>query len=143
MEAQDIAAFETRFMHPDASDLVRQLTGELENFEEIAKCLIPQPGDVPKLRGIDIHGGTLPLNGVVGGDHVIYVDFKERFDVFAARAEVVRRRAPRPGSGTRGRAGPANFVIVAGAGGHVRTDQTARSAGTPHPSPGPGHPVDW
>src|SRR5947207_8944122 len=43
------AAFETRIMHSDVSDLVRQLTGELENFEEIAKCLIPQPGDVPKL----------------------------------------------------------------------------------------------
>ena len=78
-----VAAFETRIMHSDASDLVRHLTGELENFKEIAKYLIPQPGDVPKLRGIDIHGGTLPLNGVVGGDHVIYVDFKERFDLDA------------------------------------------------------------
>ena len=78
-----MAVFETRIMQSDASDLVRQLTGELENFEAIAKCLIPQPWDVPKLRGIDIHGGTLPLNGVVGGDHVIYVDFKERFNLDA------------------------------------------------------------
>jgi serine phosphatase RsbU (regulator of sigma subunit) len=68
-------------MHSDARDLVTQLTGELENFKDIAKYLIPQPGDVPKLRGIDIHGGTIPLNGVVGGDHVIYVDFKERFNL--------------------------------------------------------------
>ena len=52
---------ESRTMTSDASELVRQLTGELDNFEEIAKCLIPQPGDVPKLRRIDIHGGTLPL----------------------------------------------------------------------------------
>ncbi|PYR29604.1 MAG: hypothetical protein DMF92_11290 [Acidobacteria bacterium] len=78
-----MAVFETRIMHSDGSDLVRQLTGELENFEAIAKCLIPQPWDVPKLRGIDIHGGTLPLNGVVGGDHVIYVDFRERFNLDA------------------------------------------------------------
>jgi serine phosphatase RsbU (regulator of sigma subunit) len=70
-------------MYSDLSDLVRQLTGELDNFEEIAKCLIPQPGDLPRLRGIDIHGGTIPLNGLVGGDHIIYVDFKQRFDLDA------------------------------------------------------------
>jgi serine phosphatase RsbU (regulator of sigma subunit) len=70
-------------MTSDPSERVKQLTGELENFEEIATYLIPQPGDVPRLRGIDIHGGTLPLNGVVGGDHVIYVDFKQRFDLDA------------------------------------------------------------
>jgi serine phosphatase RsbU (regulator of sigma subunit) len=70
-------------MDSDRSNLVRQLTGELENFEEIAKYLIPQPGDLPRLRGIDIHGGTIPLNGLVGGDHIIYVDFKQRFDLGA------------------------------------------------------------
>jgi serine phosphatase RsbU (regulator of sigma subunit) len=70
-------------MQSDASNLVRRLTGELENFEEIAKYLLPQPGDLPRLRGIDIHGGTIPLNGLVGGDHIIYVDFKQRFDLDA------------------------------------------------------------
>ena len=70
-------------MYSDTSDLVRRLTGELENFKEIAQYLLPQPGDVPKLRGMDIHGGTRPLNGVVGGDHLIYVDFKQRFDLDA------------------------------------------------------------
>jgi serine phosphatase RsbU (regulator of sigma subunit) len=69
-------------MHSD-NELVKQLTGELANFEEIAKNLIPKPGDLPKLHGIDIYGGTLPLNGVVGGDHLIYVDFKRRFDLDA------------------------------------------------------------
>ncbi len=62
---------------------MRQLTGELANFEEIAKHLIPQPGDLPRLDGIDVYGGTIPLNGVVGGDHLIYVDFKQRFDLEA------------------------------------------------------------
>jgi hypothetical protein len=62
-------------------DLVKQLTGELANFEEIAKYLIPQPGDLPRLQGIDVYGGTIPLNGIVGGDHLIYVDFKQRFDL--------------------------------------------------------------
>jgi len=70
-------------MYSDGNNLVRQLTGELDNFENIARYLIPQPGDVPRLRGIDIHGGTIPLNGLVGGDHIIYVDFKQRFDLDA------------------------------------------------------------
>ena len=70
-------------MNCDGNDLVKRLTGELENFEEIAKYLIPKPGELPRLRGIDIHGGTIPLNGLVGGDHIIYVDFKQRFDLDA------------------------------------------------------------
>jgi serine phosphatase RsbU (regulator of sigma subunit) len=60
---------------------VIQLAHELANFEEIVKHLIPQPGDVPRLHGIDICGGTLAFHGSVGGDHLIYVDFKQRFDL--------------------------------------------------------------
>jgi serine phosphatase RsbU (regulator of sigma subunit) len=67
----------------DADDLLQQLTGELENFEDIAKYLLPQPGELPTLHGIDIYGGTLALQGVVGGDHITYVDFKQRFDLQA------------------------------------------------------------
>jgi serine phosphatase RsbU (regulator of sigma subunit) len=70
-------------MHNDAGKLLQQLTGELENFEDIARYLLPQPEDVPTLHGLDIYGGTLALNGVVGGDHLIYVDFKRRFDLDA------------------------------------------------------------
>ncbi|HEY3044031.1 MAG TPA: PP2C family protein-serine/threonine phosphatase [Vicinamibacterales bacterium] len=67
----------------DISGLLRQLTGELDNFEAIAKYLLPLPGEVPRLHGIDVWGGTLPLTGVVGGDHIIYLDFKQRFDLEA------------------------------------------------------------
>ncbi len=67
----------------DVGKLLKQLTGEIENFEDIARYLLPQPEEVPVLRGIDIYGGTLPLNGIVGGDHLIYVDFKRRFDLDA------------------------------------------------------------
>jgi serine phosphatase RsbU (regulator of sigma subunit) len=67
----------------DANDLLRQLTSELKNFEDIAKYLLPLPGEVPKLHGVDVSGGTLPLTGAVGGDHIIYVDFKQRFDLQA------------------------------------------------------------
>ena len=41
-------------MHSDARDLVTQLSAELENFEEIVTYLIPKPGDVPRLDGIDV-----------------------------------------------------------------------------------------
>jgi serine phosphatase RsbU (regulator of sigma subunit) len=67
----------------DATDRLKYLTGELENFEDIARYLLPQPGEVPKLQGIDLYGGTMPLTGRVGGDHLIYVDFKQRFDLDA------------------------------------------------------------
>src|SRR5713226_1302651 len=80
-------------MHLD-NDRVEQLTGELANFEEIAKYLIPQPGDLPRLKGIDIYGGTMALNGVVGGDHLIYVDFKQRFDLEARIAHAVEAGRP-------------------------------------------------
>jgi serine phosphatase RsbU (regulator of sigma subunit) len=65
------------------SDPIERLLGELKNFQEIAKNIMPAPGEIPTLRGIDVHGGTIPLNGSVGGDHIIYVDFKKRFDLNA------------------------------------------------------------
>lgn len=59
-----------------------QLTDELENFQDIAKYILPRSGEMPRLDGIDVYGATLPLKGV-GGDHIIYVDFKRRYDLDA------------------------------------------------------------
>src|SRR3970040_1842077 len=67
----------------EASDELQRLTRELENFQDIAQQLVPLPGEVPTLRGFDIWGGSLPLSGLVGGDHITYVDFKKRFDLQA------------------------------------------------------------
>ena len=39
-------------------------------------------------------GGTLPLNGSVGGDHLIYVDFKQRFDLDARIARAREEGRP-------------------------------------------------
>jgi serine phosphatase RsbU (regulator of sigma subunit) len=64
-------------------DAIEHLQGELKNFQEIARYIKPLPGEVPSLQGIDVYGGTIPLNGAVGGDHIIYVDFKKRFDLQA------------------------------------------------------------
>ena len=43
--------------------------------------LIPSPGAIPQIPGVDIFGITLPYNGVAGGDLITYVNFQERFDL--------------------------------------------------------------
>ena len=73
----------------DAAEELQRLTRELENFQNIAKYLVPLPGEVPRLEGIDVWGGSLQLNGSVGGDHITYIDFKQRFDL-QARIERAR-----------------------------------------------------
>ena len=65
------------------SDPLALLTGELKNFEDIALYIKSSMEDVPTLAGIDVYGDTVPLNGVGGGDHIIYVDFKKRYDLQA------------------------------------------------------------
>jgi serine phosphatase RsbU (regulator of sigma subunit) len=62
-------------------DPVEHLKSELKNFQEIAKNIMPLPGEIPTLNGIEVYGDTIPLNGTVGGDHIIYVDFKKRYDL--------------------------------------------------------------
>lgn len=54
---------------------------EQENFQRIARAVMPSPGQLPRIRGLDIAGEALPLRGVIGGDHLIYLDFNQRFDL--------------------------------------------------------------
>jgi hypothetical protein len=71
-------------MHPIDSHIegsFQDLSRELRNFEDIARGIMPRPGSVPSLAGIDVSGQILPLNGIAGGDHLIYVDFKKRYDL--------------------------------------------------------------
>jgi len=68
---------------------LEQLTRELENFQDIARYLLPQPGEVPRLDGIDVWGGSQALAGSVGGDHIIYVDFKQRFNLDARLSRAI------------------------------------------------------
>ena len=76
-------AFETEPKMKRNPDPIERLLAELKNFQDIARNIMPAPGEVPSLRGIDVYGGSIPLNGTVGGDHIIYVDFKKRFDLNA------------------------------------------------------------
>jgi serine phosphatase RsbU (regulator of sigma subunit) len=97
------------------------LAEELDNFQEIAKYLNPSPGEIPRLPGVDIHGFTKPLKGILGGDHLIYIDFNGRYDLArriteaerAGRAEVagqLRRNRHRAG------------ILLADVSGHRITD---------------------
>ncbi len=54
---------------------------EIENFNRIFKQVIPTSGEVPELNNIDISGKSFPLNGVLGGDHIIYIDFNKRYNL--------------------------------------------------------------
>ncbi|HET9384100.1 MAG TPA: hypothetical protein VFO67_03055, partial [Gemmatimonadales bacterium] len=74
----------------EAPGELQRLTRELENFQDIARQLVPLPGEVPTLQGFDIWGGSLALAGSIGGDHITYVDFKTRFDL---QARIERARA--------------------------------------------------
>lgn len=76
------------------SDLVKQLRDELDNFWDMARELLPQHGHLPRLEGVDVYGGTIPLNGFGGGDHIIYVDYKQRFDLPARIAAALAADRP-------------------------------------------------
>ncbi len=65
----------------DVDKTLAFLDHELKNFQEIAERLKPSSGDSPILAGIDIYGAEIPYNGIVGGDHIIYVDFNKRYDL--------------------------------------------------------------
>jgi serine phosphatase RsbU (regulator of sigma subunit) len=63
------------------TDRLKFLDDELENFAEIMKVLKPSPGERPHLHGVDINAVSMPLNGTIGGDHLIYLDFEKRYDL--------------------------------------------------------------
>jgi serine phosphatase RsbU (regulator of sigma subunit) len=105
----------------DISEELERLTRELDNFQNIAKYLVPLPGEVPRLSGIDVWGGSLQLNGSVGGDHITYIDFKQRFDLNARieRAREERRHDVADNlEGCRHKAG----IAVIDVAGHQMTD---------------------
>lgn len=96
------------------------LARELENFQQIASSVLPPPGEIPRLAGLDIHGRLLPLNGIVGGDHIIYVDFNARFDLDRRLEKATDPRVREHLEKGRTRAG----LLLADVAGHQVTDAT-------------------
>lgn len=94
---------------------------ELNNFQKIARNIKPSPGEIPSLAGIDIYGESTPLSGEIGGDHLIYVDFNERFDMEARIQEALSKgetQKARKLEATRQKAG----ILLADVSGHSITD---------------------
>jgi len=112
--------FRNEFKHDFKSDSKQDLTQEIKNFQYIASAHMPQPGETPLLAGIDIYGESLPLGDVVGGDHIIYIDFNRRFDldrrISEASTDELKARLAR----NKTRAG----IMLADVSGHQTTDAT-------------------
>ncbi len=101
--------------------LVDKLRTELENFEDIAMRIKPEAGDLPELNGISIAGKSIPLIGKVGGDHLVYLDFRKRYDLDARirqATETKRKDVAKALERNRNRAG----ILVADVAGHRLTD---------------------
>jgi serine phosphatase RsbU (regulator of sigma subunit) len=96
------------------------LARELENFQQIASSVLPPPGEIPRLPGLDIHGRMLPLNGIVGGDHIVYVDFNRRFDLDRRLEKATDPQVRANLAKGRTRAG----LMLADVAGHQITDAT-------------------
>ena len=60
---------------------LRSARAEIGNLQDITCPIIPRPGSIPQIEGIDIYGESIQLNGPLGGDHIIFIDFKKRFDL--------------------------------------------------------------
>lgn len=103
-----------------AHDRIARLEEELSNFRTIMAHVHAIPSEL-SLRNIDIHGATYPLNGELGGDHIVLLDFAQRYDLDLLIAEAGRTgahdRAARLEE-NRHRIG----VLLADASGHSTTD---------------------
>ena len=105
----------------DLQILPKQARAELQNLQEIYAPLAPQRSQIPQMEGIEIFGESIQLNGVLGGDHIIFMDFKKRYDMEErirqaqeAGKETVRKRLQL----TSRKAG----ILLADVSGHSITD---------------------
>lgn len=60
---------------------LEKLEAEMANLESIAIKLEPDEHDIPEVDGLDIYGKSIELNGAIGGDHIIFMDYQKRFDL--------------------------------------------------------------
>lgn len=96
------------------------LQDEMDNLRAILEVLYAVPSDF-SLVNVDICGQCWPMAGAAGGDHLVFVDFKRRFDLDrriqlaerAGRHDVARELAM-----NRDRIG----VLLADVSGHQMTD---------------------
>ncbi len=50
-------------------------------MEKYVSAILPNSGEIPSLKGHDIYGESVQLNRTLGGDHIIFVDYKKRYSL--------------------------------------------------------------
>lgn len=99
---------------------------DIRNLEGYSRSILPEPHEVPRLAGYDIYGETFQLFPNLGGDHIIFVDFKQRFSIdnliretlAGSRSDAEKMRVVENLERTRTKAG----ILVADVSGHDQTD---------------------
>jgi serine phosphatase RsbU (regulator of sigma subunit) len=96
------------------------LEPEMENLRSIFGAVYSYPESF-SLQRIDLYGRSFPLQGELGGDHLIFVDFARRYDLDRRVAEAVAAGLPEVAARlelNRSRVG----VLLADVSGHSITD---------------------
>src|SRR5947199_10488808 len=93
----------------------------MNDYECIVPNILPLPGEIRSLKGIEVYGGTVPLAGAIGGDHLIYEDFKERYDLPARIRQGIAEGKPDVAANLE-RWPPKAGIAVVDASGHPVTD---------------------
>ena len=75
------------------SDSATAFEREMENLRAIMGAVYAHP-ETLSLGRIDIFGRSFPLEGELGGDHLIFVDFARRYDLDRRIAEAVAAGLP-------------------------------------------------
>jgi len=57
-----------------------EYSAELENFTDVVQRIRPRSAGI-QVGDIDIYGDSTFLNGAAGGDHIVYLDFDQRYDL--------------------------------------------------------------
>jgi len=99
---------------------------EIQIFEKHIKAIIPTSGEIPSLNGYDFYGESFQLNEFLGGDHIIYIDFKKRYDIDSLiksasesnKSEIETKEVIRKLEKLKSKSG----ILIADVSGHDKTD---------------------
>jgi serine phosphatase RsbU (regulator of sigma subunit) len=94
------------------------LENEVPNLEARLRKLEPRGSEIPQIHGFDIYGKTIPLHGIGGGDHIIWMDFNKRYDLKERIKEASSARVREKLKLNKSRGG----ILIADIEGHEVTD---------------------
>jgi serine phosphatase RsbU (regulator of sigma subunit) len=69
---------------------ISKLESELANFRSMMEHVNQIPDEV-SLANVEVAARSFPLNGILGGDHIILLDFKQRYNLETRIDEALRR----------------------------------------------------